>query len=331
MTLKDFFHFPGNRLAFFSARPADVTMSVGSPAGSAANIPELEMVVAGPMAKNVVCAEVVPPSAGRRWRGVVSQPVGSPWRVIAPSSDVVSKAKRVAFPNSTGSSSFKERKHVVLDEGPFSPKFVPDFAPSDEVCKTLFGSLASTEDPGGSDQFLSGIEEARSSRDALYNLSCPNVERRLDGLTLTELTNFHDVAAVRFVMSNNLLNREARSLSVKVFSLRGEVEALKDRLDMANQERSLLEKAMFVGRSQALRVVASSGIGLELEDLKDFDPNADENYDRVIESFYQAKFPYVDLLFHYVGQSVGNLMTLKPPIIPFGNAFAAGSSASHFL
>ncbi|GJZ03024.1 hypothetical protein Tco_0520985, partial [Tanacetum coccineum] len=293
MTLKDFLHFPGNRSASFSARPTDVPMSI------------------------------------------VARPVGSPWRVIASSSDVDQKGKRVTFKNSAGSPSFKKRKHVVLDEGPSSLKFVPDIAPSDEAC----------------------IEEARSSRDALCNLSYPDVQRRLDGLTLTELTNFHDVAAVRFVMSNNLLTREAEALSAEVFRLRGEVEALKDKLDLANQEQTSLvrdffphaverllssdhlssaladlqEKAMLIGRSQALREVASSGIGVELVDMKDFDPNAEQNYDRAIESFYQVKFPYADLLVHYAGQSVGMLMNLKPPIIPFENAFAAGPSASPFL
>ncbi|GJX26503.1 hypothetical protein Tco_0232799 [Tanacetum coccineum] len=175
MTLKDFLHFPGNRSASFS-----------------------EMAVAAPVANNAVGAEVVPPSAGRRWRGVVARLVGSPRRVIAPSSDVDPKGKRVAFPNSAGSLSFKKRKHVVLDEGPSSPKSVPDIAPSDEACKTLFGSLDSTEDPGDSDPFLPGLclparfvfvilflvvcvfhfssfEEALSSRDALCNLSYPDV------------------------------------------------------------------------------------------------------------------------------------------------------------
>ncbi|GKB81263.1 hypothetical protein Tco_0948158, partial [Tanacetum coccineum] len=85
------------------------------------------------------------------------------------------------------------------------------------------------------------------------------------------------------------------ALSAEVFRLRGEVKALKDKLDLANQEQTLLEKAMLMGRSQALREVASSGIGVELVDMKDFDPNAEQNYDRAIESFYQVKFPYVDL------------------------------------
>nr|GEY88946.1 hypothetical protein [Tanacetum cinerariifolium]GEZ49124.1 hypothetical protein [Tanacetum cinerariifolium] len=308
MTLKDFLHFLGNRSASFYARPADVPMSVGSPAGSATSVPneELEMAVAALVANSVVGAEVVPPSVGRCWRGVVARPVGSPRRVIAPSLDVDLKGKRVTFLNFSGSPSFNKRKHVVLDEGAYYPKFVPDIAPSDEACKTLFGSLANTEDPGDSDPFLLGIKEARSSRDALCNLSYPNVQRRLDGLTLTELTIFHDVAGVRFVMSNNLLTREAQALSAK-------------------------KKVMLVGRSQALREVASSGIGVELVDMKDFDANAKQNYDRAIKSFYQVKFPYVDLLVNYAGQSVGKLMNLKLLIISFENASAICPSASPFL
>ncbi|GKC17479.1 hypothetical protein Tco_1014261 [Tanacetum coccineum] len=130
-------------------------------------------------------------------------------------------------------------------------------------------------------------------------------------------------------MSNAILM--AQALSAEVFRLHSKVEALKDKLDLANQEQTSLEKAMLVGRSQALREVASSGISVKLVDMKDFDPNAKQNYDRAIESFYQVKFPYVDLLVHYAGQSMGKLMTLKPPIISFRNASAAGPSASPFL
>ncbi|GJY99016.1 hypothetical protein Tco_0516446 [Tanacetum coccineum] len=355
MTLKDFLHFLGNRLASFSTRPADVPISVGSPVGSSANIlnEELEMAVAALVANNAVGAEVVPPSvgqhwhvfpdiapsdeacktlfrslastkdpgdsaevvppfAGRHWRGVFARPIGSQCRVIAPSLDVDLKGKRVVFPNSAGSPSFKKRKHVVLDEGPSSPKSVPDISPSDEACKTLFGSLASTEDPGDSDPFLLGIEEAHSSHEALCNLSYPDAQCRFNGLTLTELTNFHDVAAVRDFLPHAV----ERLLSSDHYSY-----AFAD----------LQEKAMLVGRSQALMEVASSSISVELVDMKDFDPNVEHNFDRAIESFYQVKFPYVDLLVHYAGQSMGKLMTLKPPIILFGNASTAGPSASPFL
>nr|GEW10114.1 hypothetical protein [Tanacetum cinerariifolium] len=279
MTLKYFLHFLRNRSASFSARPVDVPMSVGIPVGSAANVPdeELEMDVAALVTNNAVGTEVVSPSVGQHWQGVVARLVGSLRRIIALSSD-----------------------------GPSSPKSVPDIASSDEACKNLFGSLASTEVPGDSDPFLLGTKEARSSCDTLCNNSYPDVQRRLDGLTLTELTNFHDVAAVRFVMSNNLLTHEARALSTE-------------------------EKAMLTGRSQILREVASSGIGVELVEMMDFDPNVEQNDDRAIESFYQVKSPYIDLLVYYAGHSVGKLMTLKPPIIFFGNASAGGPSAGPFL
>nr|GEX00668.1 hypothetical protein [Tanacetum cinerariifolium] len=91
------------------------------------------------------------------------------------------------------------------------------------------------------------------------------------------------------------------------------------------------EKAMLVGRSQALKEMASLGVGLELEDMKDFDPNAKETYDKVVDAFYQVMFHYVDLIVHYVGQSVGNFMTLKPLIITSYNASGVGPSTSPFL
>nr|GEY70113.1 hypothetical protein [Tanacetum cinerariifolium] len=104
---------------------------------------------------------------------------------------------------------------------------------------------------------------------------------------------------------------------------RGKVKALKDKLDLANQERTSLgrdffphvverilfsdhlssaladlqEKDMLVGRSQALREVASLG-----------------------------QVPLCGSPCPLVGHSVGKLMTLKPLIISFGNASAAGPS-----
>ncbi|GJR48639.1 hypothetical protein Tco_1316742 [Tanacetum coccineum] len=111
---------------FLQAPPKEMTlkeheipMSVCSLASSAANVPdeELEMDVASLVANNVIGGEVVPFSMGR---GVLSRTV----------------AQRTAIPPS-----FKKEKHVVLvDQGPCSPKSVPDFAPCDEACKTLSGA-----------------------------------------------------------------------------------------------------------------------------------------------------------------------------------------------
>ncbi|GJY96712.1 hypothetical protein Tco_0513622 [Tanacetum coccineum] len=244
MTLKDFLHFLGNRSASFS-----------------------EMVVAAPVANNAVGAEVVPPSASRRWRGVVARPVGSPWRVIAPSSYVDSKGKRVTFPNSAGSPSFKKRKHVVLDEGPSSPKSVPDIAPSDEACKTLFGSLASTEDLGDSDPFLPGCSFI--PRCYLATSSYPDVQARLDG--------------------------EAQSLSRRYSAAR----LLSRDIILVQLLLDLPEKLCFVGKRQALREVASSGYWLYLVDRRTLIPKAEQNYDKLSNPSTGVKSLMWILLVHY--------------------------------
>ncbi|GJY68461.1 hypothetical protein Tco_0471443 [Tanacetum coccineum] len=75
------------------------------------------------------------------------------------------------------------------------------------------GPLASSEETGEIDPFLLGDDKAQVSHGILSGLPHLETQRRLDGLTLNELANFHDVSALRFVMSNNMLNREDWSLS----------------------------------------------------------------------------------------------------------------------
>ncbi|GJV47481.1 hypothetical protein Tco_1437693 [Tanacetum coccineum] len=99
----------------------EIPISVGSLAGSTANVPDeaLEMAVAGPVVNNVVGAEVVPFFMGR---GVLARSV----------------AQRTAIPPS-----FKKGKHVVLaDQGPCSPKSVTDFAPCDEAYESVGSSIS---------------------------------------------------------------------------------------------------------------------------------------------------------------------------------------------
>ncbi|GJZ36936.1 hypothetical protein Tco_0583127, partial [Tanacetum coccineum] len=120
--------YPSKNLAEWemTMKELEIPMSVGSLAGSAANVPneELEMAIAGPVDNNIVGAEVVPFSMGR---SVLARTV----------------AQRTAIPLS-----FKKGKHVVLaDLGPCSPKSVPDFAPCDEACKTLSGATTKGQRP----------------------------------------------------------------------------------------------------------------------------------------------------------------------------------------
>ncbi|GJS50423.1 hypothetical protein Tco_0623785 [Tanacetum coccineum] len=249
----------------------------------------------------------------------------------------------------------------------------------------FLGPLASSKDTREVDPFLQGDDEARVSHDILSGLLHPKTQRHLDGLSLNELVNFHDVSALKFMMSSNMLNREARSLSAEVLRLRDEVVTLrnqransaivisrleakllgvegrlatsedsvvrnlraeneklvgdiasllelsilaessrkiikddieslllKEKLDLANEDHSLMvtdlpphavktllssdsfsamlaglqEKVMFVRRGQALKEVADMGIGLRLEDMRDYKSDAEETYDKAIDDFY---------------------------------------------
>ncbi|GKF36738.1 hypothetical protein Tco_0113496, partial [Tanacetum coccineum] len=89
-------------------------------------------------------------------------------------------------------------------------------------------------------------------------------------------------------------------------SLRSEIDVLNHKIKLANQEQSLLVRYFFphaverllssdlfsfvladLQEKAMLVEVASSGVDLELEDMKDFDPNVEETYDRAIDAFYQ--------------------------------------------
>nr|GEU56874.1 retrovirus-related Pol polyprotein from transposon TNT 1-94 [Tanacetum cinerariifolium] len=357
MTLRDFLHFPGNCLATFLVRPVDAPISVGSHAILVIDLFDetLRAAAAKLVIMNVLDDEDTLLRTSQK--SIATRVIQR--KATTPSTYSASKGKRITTPSYADFSSFKKIKHMVLDEGPSSTKFVSDFTPSsDEVCRALFGSLVSTK-------------EARFFHAAFFNLLYPDVQRNLDGLTLTKLANFHEVTAVRFVMSNNMLNREALALFVEIFKLCGEVvilknqqfksahvvsklkadterfeekevvflatdasmqlkiKALKDILDLVDQERSL--KSHACGESQALREVADLGSSLELKSMKDYDLIIEKVYDRAVDTFYLVKFSYVDLLVHFSDQCLGKLITLKPPIMHSGNTSGAGPFVNPFL
>ncbi|GJY47356.1 hypothetical protein Tco_0436419 [Tanacetum coccineum] len=287
------------------------------------------------------------------------------------------------------------------------------------------------EPSGGSDpspifmgrrtRFL-GYDKAQVSHDLLNGPPYLETQRHLDGLSLNELVNFHDVPALKLVMSSNMFNREARSLSVEVLrlcneivtlknqradfvivisrleakllgvegrlaisedsvvcnlraenerlfeekeavmhatetSLRAELEILKEKLDLTNEDHSLMvkdlllhavktvlssdsfsailaglqEKAMFVSRGRALKEVADMVIGFKLEDTSDYNSDADETYDKAIDNFYRVEFPYLDLLAYYAKKSLGLLKSLKPLFLPLHKSSSVGPSSSPFI
>ncbi|GJV29553.1 hypothetical protein Tco_1386001 [Tanacetum coccineum] len=215
----------------------------------------------------------------------------------------------------------------------------------------FLGPLAGSKETGEVDPFLPtllGDDEARISHDILRGLPHSETQRRLDRICLSELANFHDVSALRFVMSSKMLNREVRSLfaeasrlcgevfslgnqradfslvvsrlEAKLLSVDGETESLCTRcfqfegkeVAMLATEASLKaelekEKSVFVSKGRALKEEADMGIGLKLEDMRDYTSDTEEVYDKAIDDFYRVEFPYLDLLAYHAKRVCSNL------------------------
>ncbi|GJX07546.1 hypothetical protein Tco_0195478 [Tanacetum coccineum] len=361
MHLRDFHHFPGNRLATFSTRLASAPMTVGSPATLVVDLSDEddEIILVKPTDENVVTTPNI--------------------KATDPHVSSVSVAAR------------------VIQRWPMSSPFMGRLEPA----KGGPSSLVFADRRIGLCDFLASPGEANSSHDILSNLPYPDVKRRLYGMTFDELANFHDVYALKFVMANNMLNRKARVLSEDmsrlrneeareillvhdlraknkklvnhmanlqdlsqlakssrkvmkddyellrnsyqkfkekkdVFlamqaSLRNEIEVLKDMLDSNNQECTMLVNDLLLHVVE--RLLSADHFSYALADLqeKDYEPDAEEIYDKVVDAFYLAKFPYLDFLIHHFDKILGKLMSLKPLILPPRYSSVAGPSTSHFL
>ncbi|GJS28707.1 hypothetical protein Tco_0489327 [Tanacetum coccineum] len=223
---------------------------------------------------------------------------------------------------------------------------------------------------------LGGDDEAQVSHGILNGLPQMKTQRRLDGLTLNEIANFRDVSALRLgamprgaegrlAAKEDSIVRDLKAKNEKLIieddtkslrsrcpqfkekevvmlateaSLKAELEVLKENLNFANEDRSLMvayllphavktllssdsfcaalaglqEKAMLVSRGKSLREVFDMSISLKLEDMRDYNPDAKEIYDKAIDEFYRVEFPYLDLLAYHAKKSLGLLKSLKP-------------------
>nr|GEX01037.1 hypothetical protein [Tanacetum cinerariifolium] len=82
----------------------------------------------------------------------------------------------------------------------------------------------------------------------------------------------------------------------------------------------LQKKAMLVRRAQAFEEVAYMGLGFQFKDVKDYDPNVMEAYDKSVEAFdkavddfYRVDFPYLDLLAYHAKKSLANPPSTNNP------------------
>ncbi|GKA34056.1 hypothetical protein Tco_0720485 [Tanacetum coccineum] len=300
MTQQDFLHYPGNHHVTITADPVSAPLPVGSPDVLVANTSSEDANILGVKGTSV--------AAWSAPRGIMDAPtfVGSSF-----------KGKKIIGSSVGG---LKKRRFKDLDGVASSPVFVRRRV------------------------------------------------RRLDGLSLPELANFHDVFALKFLMFNTMLNKEVHSLSVEAsrirdenFRLRG--KNLKSTATIARLEAELLgvgelsplvesSKKILVADVEALRgrcrkfeekeaimlateatfeEVASMDLGFQLENIKDYDPNAMEAYDKAVDDFYRVEFPYLDLLAYHLRRSLGFLKSLEPPSLPLHKSLGAGPSSSSFI
>nr|GEW95402.1 putative retrotransposon protein [Tanacetum cinerariifolium] len=405
MTLRDFLYFPGNRLVTVAAVLDSTPLSVRSPGIHAVDLfdEDVEILAAGPTNENV---NAIAPHASST---IVTAHFVQHWAMSAPALAIhLPREKRLWF------------LYLVARKGEDLSLWGCSFSYFMGSHIGLRDLLASSEETREVDPFL---PEAQVSNGILSGLSYSETQRHLDGLTLNELANFHDVSALRFAMSNNMLNREAWSFSGEVSrlhdevvtlrnqrldsviviskleakllgvevespkriieddtkslhsrcrkfeenkvlllateaSLKAELEVFKEKLDFANEDRSLMvtdllpraiktllssdsfgamlaglqEKDVFVSRGQALREVADLGIVLRLEDMRDYEPDAEDIYDKAIDGFYRLEYPYLYLLAYHAKKSFGLLKTLKPPPpFPLHRSSGDGPFSSPFI
>ncbi|GJR32808.1 hypothetical protein Tco_1109040 [Tanacetum coccineum] len=235
--------------------------------------------------------------------------------------------------------------------------------------KEFISPLATSEENSDSDSFLPGDDAVHEDRDVLSKLDHHEVQRWLDGLSVVELANFHDVSALKFgeqsVSSTTIAQLEAELLSIgggssvidfvvvhdlmsenerrchkfdekeaimlaTKASPKAEIESLKEKLDYAVEDRSLMVTDLL---PHAVKVLLSSDSfsTLLLKDLKDYEPNDVDSFDKSVNNFYRVKFPYLDLLAYYARKSLGLLKSLEPPYLPPRAPSGSGTSSSPFL
>ncbi|GKF18083.1 RNA-directed DNA polymerase, eukaryota, reverse transcriptase zinc-binding domain protein, partial [Tanacetum coccineum] len=104
--------------------------------------------------------------------------------------------------------------------------------------------------------------------------------------------------------------KEAIMLATEA-SLKAEVESLKEKLDSAVEDRSLMKKAMLVGRARAFEELVGMGLDFQLKDMKDYEPDAIDSFDKAVNNFYRVEFHYLDLLAYHARKSLGKRLPTR--------------------
>ncbi|GJU90087.1 hypothetical protein Tco_1302510 [Tanacetum coccineum] len=181
------------------------------------------------------------------------------------------------------------------------------------------------------------------------------------GSSVIDFVTVHDLMSENEKLKKDIaspqeLSQLAITLAIEA-SLKAEIESLKEKIDSAVDDRSLMvtdllphavkflfssdsfssllvdlqKKVMLIDKAQDFEELAGMGLDFQLKDMKDYEPDVVDSFDKSIDNFYRVEFPYLDLLAYHARKSLGLLKSLEPPSLPPRVPSGAGTSSNPFI
>ncbi|GJW62698.1 putative retrotransposon protein [Tanacetum coccineum] len=317
MTQQDFLHYPGNHHVTNTADPVSAPLPVGSPDVPVANTSSEDANILGVKGTSVAACSAP--------RGIMDAPtfVGSSF-----------KGKKIIGSSAGG---LKKRRFEDLDGVASSPVFVRRRI-------RFVGPLASSKENVDSDPFLqANFHDVFALKFMMFNtmlnkeVHSLSVEAsrirdenfRLGGKKSKSTATIARLEAELLGVGGKFLAHEVgfipdlKAENKKLTEdFKTELEALKEKLDLANEDRSLMVTDLLPHVVKTL--LSRDYFSFQLENIKDYDLNAMEAYDKAVDDFYHVEFPYLDLLAYHLRRSLGFLKSLEPPSLPLHKSLGAG-------
>ncbi|GJZ07330.1 hypothetical protein Tco_0541123 [Tanacetum coccineum] len=200
----------------------------------------------------------------------------------------------------------------------------------------------------GLGSLLAGDSEAQESHALLSSFDHPEYQKRLGSLSLVELPNFHDILRLHdkvfklYVGQSgsaaviSFLEAEKEKLKEDTASLR-ELSSLVDssnltslnKLDLATEDHAFMVIDLFPHAT--CEEITGMDLGLHPKDVKAYEPNVVEVFEKAIDDFYHVEFPYLDLLAYHSNRSLGLLKSFEPPSLPLWKTSSVGPSSNPFI
>ncbi|GJU26068.1 hypothetical protein Tco_1164689 [Tanacetum coccineum] len=208
----------------------------------------------------------------------------------------------------------------------------------------FIGPLATSEENSDSDSILPGDEAVHEARDILskfdherFVMASNMLNREARSLSSVVL-KLHEtvfmlkgeqsvssaiIARIELVQSSKdilecdavTLRSQCRKFDEKEAimvateaSLKAEIKSLKEKHDSAMEDYSLVVTDLLP--HVAFEELVGMGLDFQLKDMKDYEPDVVDSFDKPIDNFYRVEFPYLNLLAYHARKSLGLLKSL---------------------